>query len=84
MALGLFRKLFSGLSRTRESLTAALGSLAAAPVVDAATLDQLEASLLAADLGPELCAQILAAVRERARGGSFDATALRDVVRATL
>jgi fused signal recognition particle receptor len=63
MALGVFQRLIDGLGRTRENLAATLKRVVAAPRLDEASLDELEASLLAADLGPSLTAEVIDAVR---------------------
>jgi len=70
MALGVFKKLVRGLSRTRESLATTLQEVVAAPEVNEDALDDLEASLLAADLGPELTDEVIQAVRRGVGGGS--------------
>ncbi len=80
MALSIFSKLARGLSRTRESIAATLGGIGAAGRVDEEALEDLEAGLLGADLGPELTAEVLDAVR--ARGG--DGGSIVEVVRRTL
>lgn len=84
MALGFFKKLVQGLSRTREGLAATLQSVVGGRPVDEATLDDLEASLLSADLGPALASAVVESVRERARKETLDGAELRDAVRDAL
>lgn len=81
MALSIFKKLAQGLTRTRESIAATLGGLGRAGKVDEGAIETLEAGLLAADLGPELTAEVIGVVRERA---AADAGGIVDAVRATL
>lgn len=81
MALSLFKKLAQGLTRTRESIAATLGGLGRAGKIDEEAIETLEAGLLAADLGPELTAEVIGVVRERA---ADDAGGIVDAVRATL
>ncbi|MEE8411805.1 MAG: signal recognition particle-docking protein FtsY [Acidobacteriota bacterium] len=81
MALSILKKLAQGLTRTRESIAATLGGLGRAGKVDAEAIETLEAGLLAADLGPELTAEVIGVVRERA---ADDAGGIVDAVRATL
>lgn len=81
MALSIFKKLAQGLTRTRESIAATLGGLGRAGKVDEEAIETLEAGLLAADLGPELTAEVIGVVRERA---ADDAGGIVDAVRATL
>ena len=82
MALGVFKKLARGLSRTRENLAATLQTVVGSVEIDEDALDDLEASLLAADLGPQLTEEVIGAVRERAgKGAGSD---LREAVRQTL
>jgi len=80
MALGMFKRLARGLTRTRENLQATLHSVVGAPTVDDATLDDLEADLLAADLGPELTGEVVEAIRAKARRGQVDGDGLRAAV----
>ena len=84
MAFSSFRKLVQGLTKTRDSLSATLGSLVGHHPVDEAALEDLEASLLAADLGPSLTADVLDGVRQRARGEGLDTSGLRAAVRDAL
>jgi fused signal recognition particle receptor len=80
MALSGFKKLFSGLARTREGITQTLQSMVGQRKVDEAALDDLEAALLSADLGPALTADVLDGVRRRARSEDLDAAGLRSAV----
>ena len=84
MAFDAFKKLVRGLTRTREGIASSLKTAFAAHVVDEATLDQLETSLLASDLGPSLTEEILEEVRSRARAGALDGAGLREAVRMAL
>jgi len=87
MALGVFKKLVRGLSRTRENLATTLQEVVGAGQVDEETLDDLEASLLAADLGPELAGEVIESVRRRAgtgQRGNDLANAVRDALRPAL
>ena len=67
---------------TREALVGRLGALLGGRLVDAAVLDDLEALLLGADLGPRTADALLAAVRREAAGG--DAAAVRSALRAAI
>jgi fused signal recognition particle receptor len=83
MALGAFKKLFAGLSRTRDNLVSGLRSVGGAKKLDEESLEEIETGLLAADLGPELVDEVLAALREGPADG--DATgAVRRVLRGRL
>jgi fused signal recognition particle receptor len=84
MALSGLKKLFSGLARTREGLVETLQALVGERPVDEAALEELEAALLAADLGPSLTAEVLDRVRARARREGLDASALREAVASAL
>ena len=84
MAFAGFKKLFSGLTRTRESITSTLREAFGAAKVDEATLDELELSLLAADLGPSLTGDVLETVRGEARSGTLDGPGLRAALRRAL
>jgi fused signal recognition particle receptor len=82
VVLSRFSQLVRGLGRTREGLASTLRSVFRAQVVDEATLEELEARLLAADLGPAVAGRVIDAVRERAR--SHADGELRQSVRDTL
>lgn len=85
MALGFFKKLSRGLSRTRENLAGTLRAAIGGRKLDEETLEDLELALLSADLGPELTDEALEALRKEARSGDGDArAALRRVLRAAL
>jgi len=86
VALSVFRRIADGLARTRETIAERLNAFSGGQAVDERSLDELEAALLAADLGPELTAQVLAA----ARGGATPAAtggvheAVRRALRAAI
>jgi fused signal recognition particle receptor len=83
MALGfLSKKLAGGLSRTRESLAATLRAVLGSTEIDERAIEELEATLLAADLGPSITEEVIEAVRRSIRSGS--GADLRAAVRATL
>jgi fused signal recognition particle receptor len=84
MAIGVFKKLARGLSRTRENLAATLQTVVGAPELDEDALEDLEASLLAADLGPELADEVIRAVRSRSGGGAAMTQAVREALRQAL
>jgi fused signal recognition particle receptor len=84
MALAVFQKLVKGLSRTRENLRASLHSVVGTAKLDEDALDDLEASLLAADLGPELTGDVMDEVRRRDRRGELDGGSVGRVLREVL
>ena len=84
MAASIFKKLARGLSRTRESIAATLGGLEGSDAVNAQAIGDLEAGLLAADLGPELTAEVIDAVHERAADHGGVVEAVRATLRAAL
>jgi fused signal recognition particle receptor len=73
------RPLRERLARTREALAGRLGALLGGRRVDAGVLDDLEAVLLAADLGVATVDALLAEVRRKAEGA--DAGDVRRVLR---
>jgi fused signal recognition particle receptor len=83
--VGLFDRLLSRLTRTREKLSDGISGLfRGGRVVDAALLGELEELLLAADLGP-VAARVVAEVdRLHQRGEVRGEDELRAVLRATL
>jgi len=84
MAFDAFKKLVQGLARTRESIASSLRTAFSSHVVDEATLDDLETSLLSADIGPALTQEIVEGVRRQARAGTLDGSGLREALRAAL
>jgi fused signal recognition particle receptor len=84
MGFSVFKKLVKGLARTREGLAATLRAVVGNRSVDEGVLEDLEGSLLAADLGPSLTAEVMGAVREKGRHEGLDGDGLREAVRAAL
>ncbi len=63
--LGLFKKIKAGLSQTHDKLTAEIKRIVTrSPRLTAESIDELEAALLAADLGVAMTQQILAAAKK--------------------
>jgi fused signal recognition particle receptor len=63
--MGLFQKFREGLQKTHAKLTHEIKRIiTASPKLTAGTIEELEASLIAADLGPAMTVQILAAVKK--------------------
>ena len=63
--MGLFQKFREGLHKTQAKLAHEIKRIiTASPRLTAHTLEELEASLIAADLGPATTAQIIAAVKK--------------------
>ena len=87
---GLFSRMKQAVSRTRESLSSRIEDLVALTrAVDEQTLEDLETALLTSDLGVQTTADILAALRDRARhqaieGGDELRTLLKAQLRAIL
>ena len=65
-------KVAVGLSRTKQRLLGGLGSLLTGRKVDAALLDELEATLIQADLGVRSATQICDDLRAAAKAGKID------------
>ena len=84
MALSVFKKLRNGLARTRANIASTLQGVVSAKEVDEEAIDDLEVSLLTADLGPELTAEVIDAVRAKASAGRLDGAGLVGAVRDTL
>ena len=86
--MGLLEQFKQGLSRTRAVLATDVGDLVRGLAkLDAATLDSLEDTLVAADFGPAAAAEILVAVRRDLSGGSDPSLirqTLKEKVRAIL
>ena len=87
---GLFGRMKQAVSRTRESFSAKIENLVALTrTVDEAALEDLEAALLTSDLGVQTTADILEALRDRAKhqaieGGAELRALLKEQLRAIL
>lgn len=86
MAFAALSKLARGLSRTRQGLADSLRNVLGRGKPDEQSLEDLEATLLAADLGPVLSQELIEAVREGVRGTNADGVheAVRRTLRAAL
>jgi len=87
---GLWGRLKSGLSRTREGLTDGLATLVAGKKkIDGEVLDELEMRLLSADIGVELTMEIIESLQARLKRNQLDdvdqlLAALREELLASL
>lgn len=83
---GFFERMKQAVSRTRESLSERIeGVIAMTREVDEATLDELEMSLLASDLGVTTTAEILDNLRDRAKRQAISSGAeLRELLKGQL
>ena len=80
------KKLFGGLTRTREELTKRLTQAYRGGRLDESRLASIEEALIAADLGVETAGRVVEAVRARARGkgGDLGEEELRELVGSEL
>ena len=63
--MGLFAKFKAGLQKTHSKLAHEIKRIVTrSPKLDAAALEELEAALIAADLGMDMTAQIVGAVKQ--------------------
>ena len=70
------KKLTSGLSKTSAKVTASLSSLLGRPAIDAASIEEVEDALIAADLGARVAARLAEGVRKHKFDGEVTAEAL--------
>ncbi len=68
MALGFFSRLKEGLSRSTQKLTGGITAVLTRRRLDEAALEELEETLIAADLGPAAAAQIIEGFRRNRFG----------------
>jgi len=80
MSNGFFARLKSGLARSSRNLTEGIAGVLTKRKLDDATLDALEETLIAADLGTRLAAQVV----ERLRKERFDKEASDAEIRGVL
>jgi fused signal recognition particle receptor len=83
---GFFERMKQAVSRTRESLSSKIESIAALTrTVDEHALEELETALITSDLGVQTTTDILDALRERARRQAIDGgEELRGLLKAQL
>jgi fused signal recognition particle receptor len=83
---GLFERMRRGLAKTRQSLSGTMDAvLAGFTKLDEDLLEELEESLVAADVGVKATGEVLEALRERARTEKVrDEKALRALIRRIL
>jgi fused signal recognition particle receptor len=86
MAFSLLDRMKSAVTRTRDTLSGSLASIAALTrEVDDASLASLETALLAADIGATTTTAIITSLRERAlRQGIADGAELKSLLKAEL
>ena len=70
------KKLTSGLSKTSAKVTASLSSLLGRPAIDAASIEEVEDALIAADLGTRVAARLAEGVRRHKFDDEVTAPAL--------
>ena len=70
------KKLASGLSKTSANVTASLSSFLGRPAIDAASIEEVEDALIAADLGTRVAARLAEGVRRHKFDGEITAPAL--------
>jgi fused signal recognition particle receptor len=83
---GFFDRMKQAVSRTRESLSDRIESvIALTREVDETTLEELEMTLIASDLGVHVAAEVVEQIRNRARREQIrDGAELRDLLKASL
>ncbi|MFQ5606898.1 MAG: signal recognition particle-docking protein FtsY [Candidatus Zixiibacteriota bacterium] len=84
-----FKKLTESLAKTKNSLFGKLSPMVGGRKIDAALLDEIEETLLGADLGVDATGRVIESVRDRARRENLTAgeeviTLLKDEIRGIL
>jgi fused signal recognition particle receptor len=80
MALGFLSRLKQGLARSTQKLTENLAAVVTARRLDDAGLEQLEEALIAADLGTEVAARVIAEFRRSRFGREVTEAEIRDAL----
>ena len=83
--MGFFDKIKAGLTKTREALSNTLGNVFTASEIDDDFFDELEESLILADLGMDTAIRAVSQLRQRIRSDSLKTTeeareALKDIL----
>src|SRR5579875_2257014 len=83
---GFFDRMKQAVSRTRESLSDRIESvIAMTRQVDEETLEELEMTLIASDLGVHVAAEVVEQIRNRARREQIrDGAELRELLKSSL
>lgn len=83
---GFFSKLFSGLSRTRDTITSRIeGALKLRGVIDDDLYDELEEILITSDIGVQTSTKIIDSLKERVKGNKIkDPSMVKDVLKDIL
>ena len=84
MAAGWFSRLKAGLSRSSSSLTAKIAGVVAKRRLDEATLEELEETLIAADLGVETSALLVKALAKDRYGREVTDLEVREALAAAV
>ena len=84
MAAGWFSRLKAGLSRSSSSLTAKIAGVVAKRRLDEATLEELEETLIAADLGVETSALLVKALAKDRYGREVTDIEVREALAAAV
>ena len=72
--MGFFDKIKAGLTKTREALSNTLGNVFTASEIDDDFFDELEESLILADLGMDTAIRAVSQLRQRIRNDSLKTT----------
>ena len=83
--MGFFDKIKAGLTKTREALSTTLGNVFTASEIDDDFFDELEESLILADLGMDTAVRAVSQLRQRIRNDGLKTTeeareALKDIL----
>ena len=83
--MGFFDKIKAGLTKTREALSNTLGNVFTASEIDDDFFDELEESLILADLGMDTAIRAVSQLRQRIRNDSLKTVeeareALKDIL----
>ena len=79
--MGLFDRLKQGLSKTRQGLAEKAEAIFQNRVVDAATLEELEETLILSDLGAKNASEIVEHLREKTRSSSQEFGSVKDFLK---
>jgi len=78
--MGFFDKLKESLAKTRNSFVEKVEAVFVDRIIDETTMEELEEILIMSDVGTKATAEIMNALRERARNGELrDVTSVKEL-----
>ncbi len=83
--MGFFAKLKEGLAKTRKNLIEKVDSILTGKKIDEETLEELEETLIASDVGAKATAEIMSTIREKLKNGEvYNTQSVKDLLKTSM